>query len=469
MKAALLLLSAATVASAADLTIYNQGFAVVRDTVPLTLKAGVNDVHFAGATAQVEADSVILRDASGKFALQILEQSYRNDPVSEKLLLSQFEGKTLRFFRQEPAKPDTYINGKVVRSGYVPGGQAVEPIIEVDGHLVFDLPGRPLFPALEGDNVLKPTLGWKIQAAADAKFDAELAYLSDGFSWEASYNVVQPEQGDEVDLTGWVTMTNASGTAFTGAKVKLMAGDVQRTSSVQWEQPQIPQNFGRAPAPVSEKSFDEYHLYTLANPISLRDKETKQVEFVRAAGVKAGREYRYEGVEASTWQVTRDKDGTPQPQTVTKKVQAYRLIENRVANKLGIALPKGKVRFYTKETEGGALQFIGENYIDHSPKDERLRILIGNSFDLVGDRKTVQTDTDVANQTGSESLEIKLRNRKTTPVEIIVVEHLDSIGHWEIVEKSQAFEKADANTIEFHVALKPDEEKTVTYKAKYKW
>ena len=156
---AFLLLAAASISFAADpaLTIYNGGYAVVRETLPIDLKAGVNQVSFAGATAQVEADSVILRDIAGKAEFQILEQSYRNDPVSQAMLLSLFEGKTLEFNRRETNKPDRVVVGKVVRSGYVPGGNYVEPIIEVDGKLQFSLPGEPIFPSVSYTHLTLPT------------------------------------------------------------------------------------------------------------------------------------------------------------------------------------------------------------------------------------------------------------------------------------------------------------------------
>ncbi len=198
----LLLLAAASSAFAADpaLTIYNGGFAVVRESLPLDLKSGVNQVSFAGVTAQVEADSVILRDIAGKAEFQILEQSYRNDPVSQAMLLSFFEGKTLEFNRRESNKPDRVISGKVVRSGFVPGGNFVEPIIEVDGKLQFTLPGEPVFPSIGSDSVLKPTLNWKLNSGSSGKINAEVAYLSRGFTWEASYNLVAPRRA-----TSWTS------------------------------------------------------------------------------------------------------------------------------------------------------------------------------------------------------------------------------------------------------------------------
>ena len=301
MKApVLLLLAAAGVAFAADpsLTVYNGGYAVVRETLPIELKEGLNQVSFAGATAQVEADTVILRDVAGQAAFRILEQSYRNDPVSQAMVLSLFEGKTLEFVRREPNKPDRVVTGKVVRSGFVPGGAFVEPIIEVDGKLQFSLPGEPVFPSLGTDNILKPTLNWKLNSASAGRISAEVAYLSQGFSWEASYNLVAAEKSDLVDIVGWVTVNNQSGMTFNDAKIKLLAGDVHRV-----EPQNSPKAYARggmvamaamADAVVTEKTFDEFHLYTLGTPVTLRDKETKQVEFVRATGVKAERIYVYE-------------------------------------------------------------------------------------------------------------------------------------------------------------------------------
>jgi hypothetical protein len=225
--------AAATLAAFAQpaLTIYNQDFAVVRDTVPLDLKSGVNNVRYADATARVEPDSVILRDPAGNHSLQIWEQNYRNDPVTQELLLSLFEGKMVDFETLR-LKDNTQVReltpGKIIRSGYVPGGGSEQPIIEVNGKLQFTLPGTPLFPDLGDDTVLKPTLNWLLQSDKPGKFDAEVSYITGGFTWEADYNLVSPEKGDTVDLIGWVTMNNQSGKTFRDAKIKLMAGDVNK-------------------------------------------------------------------------------------------------------------------------------------------------------------------------------------------------------------------------------------------------
>ena len=346
-----------------------------------------------------------------------------------------------------------------IAGGFVPGGEFVEPIIEVDGKLQFSLPGSPVFPSLGDDNVLKPTLNWKLNSASSGKIDAEVAYLSNGFTWEASYNLVATEKSDVLDVVGWVTMNNQSGMTFTDAKIKLMAGDVNRApqSSSRGFGGGAGKSVMMADAVVTEKSFDEFHLYTLGNPATLRDKETKQVEFVRASGVKSERIYVFDGAGHQY-----RGDGS------SGKVQVYREFKNSEANKLGIALPKGKVRFYSQDGDR-QLEFVGEDRIDHTPKDEVIRVLTGNSFDLVGEHRMTNNTEDGANRVVTQTFEIKVRNRKKEPVEIRVVEHANRSGNWTLTAQSQPHEKKDATTLEFRVPLKPDEEKVITYTIRYTW
>jgi hypothetical protein len=220
---------------------------------------------------------------------------------------------------------------------------------------------------------------------------------------------------------------------------------------------------------VSEKAFDEFHLYSLANLTTLRDMETKQVEFLRATGVKAERIYVYDGAALGGWRVGISAGADPSyGATSNKKINVYREFENSKRNQLGIPLPKGRVRFYSQDGDR-QLEFVGENTIEHTAKGERVRLYIGNSFDLVGERKRIDFKINESNHVFDESFEIKLRNRKKEAVEIRVVEHLFRWANWSIEEKSQDFNKTDAQTIEFRVSLKPDEEKTVTYKVRYTW
>jgi len=479
------------------LTIYNQNFAVVRDSVPLDLKAGMNDVSFTETTAHLEPDSVILRDPSGKLKLQILEQNYRNDPVSQELLLSLFEGKTIDFLVKAEGKPDQTVQGKIIRSGYVSHSQEAmqrygqqyyqtqmgyanggggQPIIEVDGKIQFGLPGQPIFPSLGDDTILKPVLSWKLNADGPGKVDAELAYITGGMSWQADYNVIAPEDSDLLDIVGWVTMDNQSGKTFDNAHIKLMAGDVNKIQNQNVMRDMTITAGAMAmdaamPPVVTEKAFDEYHLYTLPRATTLHDGETKQVEFIHATGVKSEKVYVYDGVKINWQQWQYNPMGMRQNEEFgtdsDTKVAVMREFKNSEENHLGMPLPKGRVRFYKQDD--AQLEFTGENEIDHTPKDELVKIYTGNAFDLVGERTRTNFKVDNANHWAEETFAIKLRNHKATPVEIRAVEHLYRWNNWVISENTDPFAKTNAQEIEFRVQLKPDEEKTVSYKVHYSW
>ena len=474
-----------------SLTIYNQNFAVVRDTVPLDLKPGVNEIRFTETTAQLEPDSVILRDPSGKVGLRVLEQNYRNDPVSQELLLSLFEGKTISFLAPTQEEPDRRLLGTVIRSGYAnqrqqearrydPWGTARgNPIINVGGEIRFGLPGTPVFPSLGDDTILKPALTWLLEAGSPdpVKLDAELAYVSGGMTWKADYNVIVEENGNEVELIGWVTIDNQSGKTFERASIKLMAGDV---SKIQPETESLRRGarglvasdaFTTFSEPqFKEKAFDEYHLYTLQRPSTVRDRETKQVEFARAASVQSQKVYVYDGVQVD-WNRWDRHDNIRWHEAFGAqshtKVSVFREFKNSEANRLGIPLPKGRMRFYMRD--GQQLEFTGENEIDHTPKDELVKVYTGNAFDLSAERGRTDYKMDSNQKWVDETFEIKLRNHKKDAVEIRVVEHLYRWSNWEIMEKSDAFIKSNAQEIQFRVTLKPDEERTVTYKVHYSW
>jgi len=463
-----------------SLTIYNANFAVVRQNLLLDLGTGINHITFADATAHIEPDSVILRDLEGKRGLQVLEQNYRNDPVSQALLLSLFEGKTIQFQSQrwdsghwEPF----LIPGKVIRSGYTHNGN-LEPIIEVDGKLQFSLPGQPVFPALGDNTILKPTLDWLIQTDKPGASNAEVGYVTGGFSWHADYNLIAPVKGDTANLVGWITMDNQSGKTFENAQIKLMAGDVNklqpqsRRDMVQLET----MNMNAKAAPetvVTEKAFDEFHLYTLAHATTLLDHETKQVEFVSAPGMKSQKIYVYNGAAMDTYgygyygsgQIIQDPSYGTQSNA---KVWVMQEFKNSKANGLGIPLPKGRLRFYRRDDDG-QLQFVGENTIDHTPTDETVRVYTGNSFDLVGERRRTNYRISTDKKWIDESFEIKVRNHKKEAAEIRVVERLYRCLNWQIAEKSNAYRKLDAQTVEYRVEVPPDGEQVVNYTVHYSW
>lgn len=496
-----LLMAAGAGSANPALTIYNENFAVVRDAIHLDLKPGVNDISYTEATMHLEPDSVVLRDPTGARDLQILEQNFRADPISQGLLLNYYEGKTIDFEvsgLENGQATKQIVHGKIVRSGYVPhqiayqqyGWQyaqeqmaysspdagAGQPIIEVDGKLMFRLPGEPLFPSLPDDSILKPTLNWELDSAAGGPVEAELSYVTGGMSWHADYNVVAPEKGDTLDLVGWVTMDNQSGKTFRAAKIKLMAGDVNKL------QPNAVFGGARGAAqsafainrtPVSEKAFDEYHLYTLERPATLLDRETKQVEFVHAAGIKSRVLYVYDGAQIDNnryngWNVENIRNDRDYGTQSNSKVWVMREFANAESNHLGMPLPKGRVRFYRSDADG-QMEFTGENTIDHTPRDEIIRVTTGNAFDVVGERTRTNFKEDNGSHWMDESFEIKLRNHKKEAVEIRVVEHLYRGDNWEIREKSDDFIKTDSSTVDFQVPVAPDAEKTVTYTVHYSW
>lgn len=461
----------ATASADTAVTIYNRNFAVIRETVPLELRDGETRVNFDRATAQVLPDSVVLRDPAGAAAFAILEQSYRNDPVSRSLLLSHFEGETIEFRSVYPDGKVELVPGRIVRSGHVPGGQPQDPIIEVDGKLRFQLPGEPLFPALGDDSILRPTLGWVIRSAGEAVFDAQLSYLSRGFQWEANYNLVAPEKGETVTLTGWVTVVNQSGTGFDEAQIKLVAGDVNIIEEVA---PRV-RGMARAEmmmdgaAAVAEKDFDDFHLYTLQRPLTIRDKETKQVEFLRAPEVKATKRYVYDAASMRFFGGNQPQIQPIQGMEFPKEVAIYWEFRNDEENGLGVPLPKGRMRFYRVDDADGNLEFVGENNIGHTARNEEVSLYTGNAFDLVGERKIIDFQRDERANRVRETIEVTLRNRSKEPKTIVVREHLWRWLNWKIENASMDFEKKDAQKIEFTVELAPDEEKKVTYTADYSW
>jgi hypothetical protein len=473
-----------------SLTIYNQDFAVVRQDVPLDLKSGTNQVNESEITMHVEPDSVILRDPTGKHGLQVLEQNYRADPISEGMLLNLYEGKTIEF----ETGTGQIIKGKIIRSGYAPhnyfamtrygqgyyqsqmSAAAEQPIIEVNGQLRFSLPGTPHFPSLADDTILKPRLEWMLSTDKAGKFPAELSYVTGGMSWQADYNIVAPEKGDVVDIVGWVTIDNQTGRTFDNARIKLMAGDVSKiqqgeTRTYSMKAAMAADAVGGIA--VTEKAFDEYHLYTLERSTTLRDRETKQVEFIHATGVAAKQIYVYDGAKIdpnrySGWNWENIRNDHSYGTESNPKIWVMREFVNSEPNHLGMPLPKGRVRSY-RHNDDGQVEFTGENLIDHTPKDETVRIYTGNSFDIVGERKRTNYTVEGGRSTATETFEIRVRNHKKEAVQVRVVEHLYRGKNWEITAKSDEYKKKDSQTIEFPVTVAPNGEKVLTYTAHYTW
>jgi hypothetical protein len=454
------------------LTIYSGKFAVVRDVVPLELKAGQNQVRYLGATAGLDPSSVILRDPKGKVTLGIVEQEYLNDPVNQNALLELYEGQTIGFLVRDANGGMNVVEGKIIRAGR-PADDApgVPPLIEYGGKLLFELPGRPLFPALKDDNILKPVLTWKIQSPSAVALDAELAYLTAGLGWEASYNLVLEPDGGRGDMNCWVTMRNHSGKTFEEAHIKLMAGDVNRVPSESGESilaggRQVMAMAADAAEPaVQQKKFDDFHLYTLPRPVTLRDASVKQIEFARASAVATRRIYTFEAAPSVyPGQPVLDRDWAVDESV---KVSSHLEFENIPASNLGMPLPAGVLRVYRKD--GAQVEFIGEDRLDHTPEKAKVKVILGNAFDLSGSRRRVDFKVDQRAHLLEEAFEVVLKNASKTPVEITVVEHLSRTASWKITRESAKSISVDSHTVHFLVPVAAEAEITLTYAVRYTW
>jgi len=454
----------------------------------LDLHEGVNSVETNQVTNQLEPDSVILRSLGQGFnaskpGFRILEQNYEAAVVTQDFLLQKYEGKTIEF----EISPGNNVEGKIIRApsmhqNQYGGFEQTPALIEVKGQMQFQLPGMPLFPATTDGLLLKPTLRWQIDSPKPQKLDAELAYITNGLNWEATYNVVAQaggaavQGGENASLVGWVTIRNNSGADFPNAAIKLMAGDVARIE---------PRPYGgpvagamnetvmvTGPNPVTQKAFDDFHLYDLHRTVALADGETKQVQFIDAPGVDVERSYIYDGAGGDD-QSSYINGGVNMDQNFhvgdpNQKVAIVEEIGNTEANHLGIPLPAGRLRFYRRDSDG-QVEFVGESVINHTPVADTVRVTTGSAFDVKGARRQTDYAIDSQRRIIQESFEIKVTNQKDEAVTVKVLEHLYRGNNWEIVEKSGDYNKLDSHTIEFPLKVPAKGSATVNYRVKYTW
>ena len=482
-----LLLSALAFTSAAQaqqggaapvaLTIYNQDFAVARTTVDLDLHPGANQVTTTNVTSQLEPDSVVLRDPTNKVDFKVTEQNYDAGVIDQDSLLQKFEGKTIQFSRgMTPDGKQITVDGRIIRAG----SNGSQPLIESGGVMQFQLPGTPLFPSSTDGLLLKPTLRWQIDAPRAGRLAAELAYITSGMSWQATYNVVAGEStnvtsAEPVDLFGWVTIQNNSGTDFPQARIQLMAGDVAKIQNVGLAMTgrnttQLMKALPGAASEVTQQTFDDFHLYDLNRTVALASGETKQVQFIEANQVQMTRVYQYDGASP---QYVNFCPGchNDQPSFGTDsntKVNVRAEIKNSTANHLGMPLPAGRIRLYRRDSTG-QMQFIGEGTINHTPTEETVKVPVGSAFDVTGERKQTDFHTDQRAHTTDETFEITIKNQKTTAVNVAVVEHLYRAVNWQITQQSTNYTKRDSATIEFPITVPPASQTTLTYTAHYTW
>jgi hypothetical protein len=331
------------------------------------------------------------------------------------------------------------------------------------------------FSALPGGLLTQPTLLWLVATDKPGKHLAEVTYQTSGITWHAEYVLVLNKDDTASDLSGWVSVQNNSGKTYNDAKLKFIAGDVRKIYDQRGrgsgQDRYRPVKTETRAEPMREKAFFEYHMYTLPRPSTVADNEVKQLEmFTPARGVKVQKKFLYNPLGAFRWSWGgRYTDRAYGSTTPSKKVNVFIDFKNSKANKLGIPLPAGKVRVYKEDPDDKALEFIGEERIDHTPKDEELSLRIGNAFDIVGERKQTNFRVESGRHWIQEKIEIKIRNHKKEAVTVRCKEPLYRWVNWEIIEKSHEYKKLDSRNIAFDVKVEPDKEVVITYTVEYTW
>lgn len=440
-----------------EVTIYNQNFALVKDQRYLEFDKGINKIEFKDVAALIEPTSVHFVSVTSPASCNILEQNYEYDLVNASKLLFKYIDKKIKVVTKEGDVYDgtllSYDEGQLVIQ--TSNGLAMIARPENIKQIAFD--------KLPEGLITKPTLIWLIESKNRGKQLTEVSYLTNGVNWYCEYVAVLDKDDKNLDLDGWVSIDNKCGATYEDAKLKLIAGEVKRAQDKLRYEAKGEVMLREAEAPqFEEKAFFEYHMYTLQRTTTLKDNQTKQVSLLNAAGVPIKKEFIFDPSKGQYhwWYYSDNKE------TLKEKIRVELEFVNSKNNNLGMPLPKGKVKVYKKDTDG-SLQFIGEDAIDHTPKDEKLRLYVGDAFDIVGERTRKDFKTEY--RTAYETFEIVLRNHKDEDVEVKVDEKLWRYTSWEIVKTSADYEKKDATTIEYLAKVPKNGEVKVTYTVKYWW
>jgi hypothetical protein len=431
------------------ITIYNQDFGLVKDVRELSLPTGVQNLWFEGVAAQIDPTSVSIRSLTAADKLSVLEQNFEYDLISPKKLMEKYVGHEVELIRTVEEKDVTTAARLIgTEGGYV---------YEIDGRIAVSPPGRVVLPALPEGLISKPSLVWLLDNGRK-NHTVEASYLTGGIGWKADYVAVVDKDDERVDLSGWVTINNRSGATYENATLKLVAGDVHRVTPKRQMRPTMEMavsDAARAPE-FEEESFFEYHLYTLGRNTTVRNNQTKQISLLEAEDVGVEKSY----VFASHGRYYFSQIRGP---VSGSKVGVYISLENSEANNMGMPLPKGVVRMYKKDSSG-ALQFVGEDRIDHTPKDETIRLKMGDAFDIVAER--IQTDFKVmsSGHLYESSYKVTIRNHKEEDVVVSVVERL--WGDWELVQNSHPFVKESQTRVRFDIPVEKGQAAELTYTAR---
>jgi len=444
---------------AVAVTVYNQNFGVVKDTRRLKLAPGLVELSFKDVSANIQPETVQLHSLTSGGRLQVLEQNYRYDLLSPSKLLEKYVGKRITVYRYDQ-KTGTE-EKKLAELLSVEGGVT----LRIDGEVTTasgtaSAQWRYAFPEVPSSLLEKPTLVWLLDSDR-AEQRVELTYLTQNLNWRADYVLKLSADDTKADLNGWVTLDNKSGTSYENAALRLVAGDVNRVSPagvVTLSEIAIEGRAADEQQQFQEEGLLEYHLYTLDRPTTLLDKETKQVSLLSAEGVGVVKKLVLNGQA----QFYRGRYGQL---AANQKVGVFVEFQNSAKNRLGMPLPKGTVRLY-KADNSGALQFVGEDEVDHTPRDEKVELKVGEAFDVVADR--MQKDwSQVSNCLAESSFEIELRNHKDSDVQVEVNEPAG--GDWELLSQSQPSLKVDAATFRFDVKVPARGSSKVAYRIRVRY
>jgi len=442
-----------------NITVYNSNLGLVRETRRLTLPSGRIALRFADVTAQIRPETVHLASLTAPSSLRILEQNYQYDLLNPAKLLDKFVGReitlVLRRYQNntesfEPVQATLLSNN---------GGQ----VWRINGQIVINPTNisEMRFPDLPKNLVATPTLVWDLENSNTAMQTIEASYLTNGMNWRSDYVLLINADDTKGDIQGWVTLTNSSGTSFEDARLQLVAGNVNRVSeSMNYAAGVAMARKAMDEAQFQEQGFFEYHMYTLQRSATIRDNETKQVSLLEAAGFDVKKEFVLNG---QRYYYT----GYNNPgQAIKEKVGVYMQFRNSQTNKLGMPLPAGTIRLYKKDDKGNQ-QFIGEDKIDHTPKDEDVRVKVGDAFDIVAERKQTDYKVLASGHLYEYAYEIKIRNHKDGPVTVVVNEPIG--GDWEMVASTFEAKKTAAFAAQFNVPVAKDGEATLSYRVRIRY
>ncbi|MFQ3549422.1 MAG: DUF4139 domain-containing protein [Armatimonadota bacterium] len=443
-----------------EVTVYNQNIALVKDQRSIDFKQGLNSIDIEDVSANINASSVLLKSLSDPNSIKILEQNYKYDLISPENILNKSVGQKITVGDEKGILLNPPKNG-----GIVVKTESGKLLLDPSGQKTLDTMPEGLYP--------KPTLNWLINSEKTGRQDIQLTYLTGGLNWVADYVALVNEDDTKLDLAGWVTITNNSGTTYKDAKLTLLAGDVRIKKQTDYRDFLL-YEAGRGEAAATpqfeEKSFFEYHIYKMARTTTIADAESKQISLLNASNVPVKKEMTYDPRGSwfrSWWYPGRSSfdPGSGADTSNYHKINVTMVVKNSEENNMGMPLPKGTIRVY-KLDDDKSQQFIGEDIIDHTPKNEEIRLYIGDAFDVVGDYK--RTDyKKIAENVIEESFEAEIRNHKKTAVEVRIAEHVWS--DWKVVSKTHDFVKIDARTIHFPVKVPAEGKTTVKYTIRTKW